>query len=242
MALTVKRRIEKSLGPLFDPLYLFYLIADDLKSWRYFPKWFSSFRPGRSLIGEAKPWLPFAVADWLQHYLNRKSNVFEWGSGGSTIFLSDRAGQVFSVEHDHKWYALVSKALAERGITNCSYQLHEPKPIAGTLSPTDQSQSSRFIYDDYYPGTTLDEYVRAIDVHPDHTFDLVLVDGRVRTECIQHAIPKIKPGGYLMLDNSNNAGTVEIISKLQSYPHTEFRGIAPGWPPARWSNTIWQIS
>jgi Methyltransferase domain len=242
MTLTVKRRIEKSLGPLFDPLYLFYLMADDLRSWRYFPEWFSSFRLGRALIGQAKPWIPFEAADWLQRYLNRNRKVFEWGSGGSTIFLAERAGQVFSVEHDRKWHELVSKALADRGITNCSDQLHEPKPIVGNLAAADQSQISRFIYDDYDPGATLDEYVRAIDAHPDRSFDLVLVDGRVRTECIQHALPKIKPGGYLMLDNSNNADVVEIIRKTQSYPHTEFRGIAPGWPPTRWSNTIWQMS
>ncbi|HTC67310.1 MAG TPA: hypothetical protein VK685_09255 [Candidatus Acidoferrum sp.] len=242
MALLVKQQAAKSLGPLFGPLYLFYLLVDDLKSWRYLPKWLSSCRPGRSLIGAAKPWIPYEAANWLEHYLNRNCKVFEWGSGGSTIFLSERAGQVFSIEHDKKWHTRVSKALAQFGITNCSYQLHEPKPIAGTFSALDESQSFRFIYDDYYPGTTVDEYVRAIDVHPDYTFDLVLVDGLVRTQCIQHAISKVRPGGYLMLDNSNNAEVAEIVRKLQTYPHTVFRGIAPGWPPARWSNTIWRIS
>jgi len=247
MSLPLKRRIEKSLGPLFDPLYLFYLLLDDLKSWRYFPKWFSSFRP-RSLVGEAKPWIPFAAANWLEHYLKPDMKVFEYGSGGSTIFFSERVAQVISIEHDKKWHALVTTALAQRGLTNCIGELHEPRPIAGSplapLAPLsiDQSHSSRYIYDDYYAGTTVHEYVEAIDVHPDHTFDLVLVDGRMRTECMQHAIHKIRPGGYLMLDNSNNADVAEMVRRLHSYPHTVFRGIAPGWPPTRWSNTIWQIS
>jgi hypothetical protein len=242
MTFPLKRRIEIFLGPLFDPLYFSYLLVGDIKSWKYFPKWFSSLRLGRSLLDAARPWIPFAAADWLEHYLNRNRKVFEWGSGGSTIFLSERAGRVFSIEHDKKWHALVSRALGQRGLTNCSCQLREPKPIVGTFSALDESQSFRFIYDDYYLGMTLDEYVRAIDVHPDHIFDLVLVDGRVRTECMQHAIPKIRHGGYLMLDNSNNADVAEMVRKMRSYPHTEFHGIAPGWPPARWSNTIWQIS
>jgi hypothetical protein len=242
MTLPLKRRIEKSLGPLFDPLYFFFLLVNDLKSWKYFPKWFSSFRPGRSLMGQAQPWVPFETENWLRHYLKPYMQVFEYGSGGSTIFFAERVEKVFTIEHDKKWYMLVSKALAQRGITNCSYLLHEPEPIAGNLSTVDESQSSSFIYDDYYVGTTVHEYVRAIDVHPDHTFDLVLVDGRARTECIQHAIPKIKPGAYLMLDNSNNADVAQIVRKLQSYPHIVFRGIAPGWPPARWSNTAWRIS
>jgi hypothetical protein len=254
MPLSLKRRIENSLGPLFDPLYLFYLLIGDLKSWRYFPKWFSSFRPGRSFIGEAKPWIPFEATNWLEHYLKPHMQVFEYGSGGSTIFFAERVAEVFSIEHDQKWHTLVSRALARRGITNCTYQLHEPIPIAESFSvplapappsaplAIDELQTSRFIYDDYYAGTTLHEYVETIDVHPDHTFDLILVDGRVRIECMQHAIPKIRPGGYLMLDNSNNSDLAEMVRKLNSYPHTVFRGIAPGWPPTRWSNTIWQIS
>ena len=48
---------------------------------------------------------------------------------------------------------------------------------------------------------------------------------------MQHAIPKIKPGGYLMLDNSNNADVAEMVRKLRSYPHTEFHGIAPAILP-----------
>jgi len=245
MTVPVKRRIENFLGPLFDPLYLPYLLVADLKSWRYFPKWFSTFRPVRALVGEAEPWVPFEATDWLQHYLKPDMHVFEYGSGGSTIFFAERVAEVISVEHDQEWHAQVSRALAQRRLTNCTYELHKPRPIAGSGSPnsqTDESQSSHFIFDDYYAGTTVHEYVEAIDVHADHTFDLVLVDGRVRTECMQHAIPKIKPGGYLMLDNSNNADVAEMVRKLRSYPHTEFRGIAPGWPPTRWSNTIWRIS
>jgi hypothetical protein len=242
MNLPVKREAKEYLGPLFDPLYLFYLLVDDIKSWRYFPKWFSSFRPERSTLGEATPSIPFSAASWLEHYLQLNMKVFEYGSGGSTIFLSERAGEVYSVEHDKKWHALVSKLLAQRGITNCSYQLYEPKPITGLFSAVDDSQIFRFIYDDYYPGTTVDEYVRAIDVYPDRTFDLVVVAGRVRAACIEHAISKIRPGGYLMLDNSNNDDVAGIVHKLRSYPHTEFRGIAPGWPPARWTNTIWRMS
>jgi hypothetical protein len=64
---------------------LFYLLIGDLKSWRCFPKWFSSFRPGRSFVGEAKPWIPFEAANWLQHYLKPHMKVFEYGSGGSTV-------------------------------------------------------------------------------------------------------------------------------------------------------------
>jgi hypothetical protein len=85
MTLPPKRRIEKSLGPLFDPLYFFFLLVDDLKSWKYFPKWFSSFRPGRSLMGQAQPWVPFEAENWLRRYLKPYMKVFEYGSGGNRV-------------------------------------------------------------------------------------------------------------------------------------------------------------
>jgi protein-L-isoaspartate O-methyltransferase len=89
--------------------------------------------------------MPFQAANWLHHYLNRNMKVFEYGSGGSTIFFAERVAEVFSVEHDSKWHAQVSRALAQRRLTNCTYELHEPKPIATALSAEYDSHSSRFI-------------------------------------------------------------------------------------------------
>lgn len=244
MNLQTKGRLEKSLGPFFNPLYLFYLLVDDRKSWKYFPSWFWSFRLGQRLLGEAKPWIPFEAADWLRRYIQRNMKIFEYGSGGSTIFFAERAGQVFSVEHDKHWHALVSKALEQRGITNCSIQLHEPYSIVGTLSEVDSAESTRFIFDEResdYPRMSFDEYVRSIDVHPNHSFDIVLVDGRARMACIDRALPKIRTGGYMMLDNSNNSNVAKAVHRMQSYPRIDFHSIAPGWPPARWTTTAWQI-
>ncbi|MBI1801757.1 MAG: class I SAM-dependent methyltransferase [Chloroflexi bacterium] len=39
--------------------------------------------------------------------------------------------------------------------------------------------------------------------YPDGFFDLVLVDGLARDQCVRSSVPKVKPGGYLYLDNSD---------------------------------------
>jgi hypothetical protein len=246
----MKARIEKSLGPFVVPLYFGYLLFDDLKSWRSFPTWFKSFRAERSLLDQATPWIPFEASHWLEKYLRPDMKVFEYGSGGSTIFFCERVGQLFSVEHEKRWYWLVSKALEQRALTNCLYQLQEPYSTVGMASPEPGSEiggpaSPMFIFDEResdYPRMSFDKYVNAIDDHPDDTFDLVFVDGRARRGCINRAIPKVRHGGYLMLDNSNNADIAECVRKMQRYPRLDFRGIAPGWPPARWTTTTWQIS
>jgi predicted O-methyltransferase YrrM len=45
-------------------------------------------------------------------------------------------------------------------------------------------------------------YVGAEATFPDDYFDLVLVDGRKRVACFKAADRVLKPGGYMMLDNS----------------------------------------
>jgi predicted O-methyltransferase YrrM len=53
--------------------------------------------------------------------------------------------------------------------------------------------------------TAFRKYAAAILGYPDESFDLVFVDGEAscRDWCIANALPKIKPGGYLLLDDSD---------------------------------------
>jgi len=44
--------------------------------------------------------------------------------------------------------------------------------------------------------------------YADGSLDIVVVDGIDRDECVSAALPKIRPGGWLYLDNSDRAGTV----------------------------------
>jgi hypothetical protein len=240
----LKEKLVRLLGPYFHPLHVIYLLFSDWKSWRSFPAWFRSFRPGYLPLQEGRPWLPFKAANWLGSYVTRSMKVFEFGSGGSTIFLSKRAGQLFCVEHDNRWHALVSAALAENGITNCSYELREPRSIVEGFSEEHQLGSADVILDEReweYPSLSFDPYVNTIDAHPDHMFDLVLVDGRARAACIRHALPKIRTGGYLMLDNSNDSNIVNALGVMESHERIDFHGVAPGWPPARWTTSVWRM-
>lgn len=50
----------------------------------------------------------------------------------------------------------------------------------------------------FYKGT----YFNFINELPDSFFDLVIVDGKDRIECIQNSVRVLKPGGILMLDDA----------------------------------------
>ena len=239
-----RETIVRALGPLFHPAHVLYYMVDDRRSWKSFPYWVSSFRPGHSLLTKPMPWLPFVATNWLRAYLRPHMNVFEYGSGASTIYMAKLAGTLFTVEHDAAWHTRVSTALAQHGIRNCVYQLREPdfekaalasNGTRGRTLVSDPSEKEN-------PGVNFESYIAAIDVHPDRSFDLVLVDGRTRHACIEHAVSKIKTGGYLMLDNANDMRLVDCLEFMHPYRRTDLHGIAPGWTPARWTTSVWQIN
>jgi predicted O-methyltransferase YrrM len=230
-------------------MYFVYLLLDDRKSFMFFPRWVRSFFLSFSkALHDGIPWLPFQVTAWLETYLKQDARVFEFGSGGSTVFFAQRVKNLYTVEHDRKWYELVTHELKRRQFTNVEYLLREPQH-AGSNPPAEYWDT----YANEYPNMSFEQYVKTIDEHPDHSFDLVLVDGRARKFCIQHAIKKIRPGGYLLLDNSTVAGLttsageagtreyLDFLAPLKKYQRFDITSISPFWPPAKWQSSGWQI-
>lgn len=50
------------------------------------------------------PWWAYSITDFLKTKLKKHWTVFEWGSGNSTLFLSQYVKHVVSLEHNRKWY------------------------------------------------------------------------------------------------------------------------------------------
>ncbi|MFO7657509.1 MAG: hypothetical protein R6W78_10610 [Bacteroidales bacterium] len=67
--------------------------------------WFESLKRKECIDenGEPIPWAPYPYINFLKDYLNEKMTVFEFGSGYSTLFFSNRVKKVFCVEHDLDW-------------------------------------------------------------------------------------------------------------------------------------------
>ncbi|HWP18060.1 MAG TPA: class I SAM-dependent methyltransferase [Burkholderiaceae bacterium] len=120
------------------------------------------------------PWIAFHSIRTLERYLTPRSRVLEFGSGMSTVWYARRAGAVCSVEHDRGWYEQVSQLLKRRGLHNVEYCLAENR----------------------------DDYVRFKSDDP-IGFDLIMVDGRYRSECVLTASSLLRPGGILYLDNTD---------------------------------------
>lgn len=65
-------------------------------------------------------------------------------------------------------------------------------------------------------------YDSEIKKYPNEYFDVVLVDGRRRNMCAKAAISKIKPGGMLILDDSERPRYRNTHQLVKNWPKSEF--------------------
>lgn len=128
------------------------------------------------------PWCIAEFSQWLGWILNAGMTVCETGSGGSTVFFARRVARLISFEHDEVWHAVVKTRLRELAQT------------PGGLMP---AEGLDLRYCSRYPTAGL-ELARALP-----PLDLAFIDGRGRVRSVQSALPALKPGGWLILDDSN---------------------------------------
>ena len=136
-----------------------------------------------------KPFLAPAAVRFLDQRLPRAGIGLEWGSGRSTRWFARRLASLVSVEYDDRWHTIVGLQLAEDGLSNVDLR----------LVPLDhpRNEPTRPVYD------PLPRYVALADTFPDDHFDFIEVDGHYRQACVAAALRKLKPGGLLLIDDTN---------------------------------------
>lgn len=104
----------------------------------------------------------------LERFIVGGANVFEWGSGESTLWMAQRCNSVISIEHNSGYYSI----LRLRMPSNVDYKLIEPN------EPFEHPQDGTY--------GQLKDYVDSIRAFPNR-FDVVVIDGRARVACAQAA-------------------------------------------------------
>lgn len=115
-----------------------------------------------------RPFIPYAAFDWLSSWLEPDMRVFEYGSGNSTVWFSQNASEVCTVENCYPFFIETQGNIKEHGNGNVIY----------ALRGTGESYS-KLIHE--YEGQ----------------FDLVFVDGRFRREYMEECYDKAKYAIFL---------------------------------------------
>jgi hypothetical protein len=203
----LKRNLFRDLAIYTFTSIRFLLIKGQLnlfvKDLSYFKQWRKYRLSEKGTIDYRIPWLVFSCISFLDKWLRKDMNIFEYGSGGSTLYFAEKALSIVSVEHDAAWYAYAQKEIERSGYLNIKYKLVEPKAAPDAISKDCSMPFNYVSCFSEYKGYEFTDYATTIDNYEDGAFDLVIVDGRVRHSCIAHAMQKVKLNGALLLDNAD---------------------------------------
>ena len=145
--------------------------------------------------GEPLPWMNYSLIFFLKKRLNKSIRLFEYGSGSSTIFYSKLVKEVYSLEHDQKYFNVINEYPSINGI------LEEDKTK--------------------YPKKILNfEYL----------FDVIVIDGILRCECLDYALQKLSPTGVIIFDDTDRKAYWKKLEPLleEKFKELTFVGIKPG--------------
>ncbi len=198
------------------------------------------------------PQITDGALEWLDSFLTPDSLVFEWGSGGSTVYIAKRAKKIISIEHNSLWWQKVNATIQEQEIINAKCVLVEPEPLFEPEAPPRKAWANPKLCCSPYgiPRAIRKElgavvfdyskYVKAICRYSDKCFDLVFVDGRARTSCILYAYDKVRPGGFLMLDDAQRERYKKGKRLLVHWKSEDFYGTGKYITYKSWSTIIWR--
>jgi predicted O-methyltransferase YrrM len=148
------------------------------------------------------PWLGPDAVRTLEQLLQAPMRGVEVGAGRSTTWISKRVAALQSWEEQANWYQAVAQQLAAQRLQNVQ------------------------LFPAFDRWTDYEALIQAI---PDRSLDFVLIDSESNRSKLCLALwPKIRSGGFLMLDNAN-----WFLPSNSHAPNS--RSVAQGPATAEWA-------
>lgn len=147
-------------------------------TWRYLLRRIPDYFDQKCASSE--PWLNHKVREALDSLVSKTDSMVECGSGRSTPWFAERVDRLLSIEFDRAWYDRVRSDLDARQVKNVDL---------------------RFVQYSIAGHQQANEYIEVLTAIEDASVDVCLVDGGPRSYCAMAIIPKLKPGGLLVIDD-----------------------------------------
>ncbi|HEY3057445.1 MAG TPA: hypothetical protein VGL99_00565 [Chloroflexota bacterium] len=157
----------------------------------------------RNPLEDGMPWLAWPCIDWLAGALYQDMKVLEYGGGGSTLFFLSHGCQVTTVEGNSSWVAAIRARTARfRDRLDLRY------------------------VDSQTPDPALRRHYAA-QAGVGGPWDLILVDGAFRHDCLTFAMPYLATPGIIIVDNTDLPEFADFHPEhlLRDLERTVFRGL-----------------
>lgn len=173
------------------------------------------------------PWLTPHAISLMQSWLKSTDRGVEWGTGKSTVWFAERVERLVSVEHDPAWHERTSLILKAKGLADkVDYRLVRTINAHPSFEVSNANQNGL---------EHTSPYIEVLDDYPGDFFDFALVDGKLRQACLERALPSLRAGGLLILDNSERY--------VQSHPAEALLASLKREkaPPETWNSLLAQL-
>ncbi len=171
------------------------------------PEW-HSYMKGHGTLKVGYPWLSLGAILTLERLLQPTWRVLEFGSGGSTVFWGRRCASVQSFETDTVWADRVTTAA--KGLPVTVTPCPTVEAIADHVATVDAESIDLLVIDHNDPAR------QAIRRNPN------------RLPLAMAALPTLKPGGWLVVDNYDCFGMHKFDwSPFSVFTFDEAGGLAP---------------
>jgi hypothetical protein len=128
---------------------------------------------------------------FLKSYLKPGQVVLEWGAGKTTLELSKLVKKYYSVEHDFYWYNQILKR------KNKNVRLYFVAPNTPDRKYLRFSEKDDGSYSDF---KNYVDFIENLSIY-ENKFDIVIVDGRARVDCVLKILPYISEETLVFLHN-----------------------------------------
>ncbi len=184
----------------------------------------------RSYARPNYPMINHEIVSKIGEHLSGEDNVLEFGAGRSTAWFARHSKFVISHEHDPYWSSIVERKLENLGLSG---------KVDLKLFPATDDGTPKL-------------YWESIDNYEDESFDLVLIDGKYRARCAVETLKKLKPSGWLVIDDvhrylpkepkSSTPGARSISDGYASERWGRFAELVSGWDCDWRSDGVWDTA
>lgn len=133
--------------------------------------------------GEYYPWYTHPTLEWLDTLDLSQKRVYEYGIGDSSLWWAKRCFKLCAVESNLSWFEKVKNSIGDIALIECNQNYLK--------------------YNDKWEITNIDEqdlYINAINKYK-NKFDIIIIDGIDREDCVKPSLNKLNNGGFIIYDN-----------------------------------------
>lgn len=163
----------------------------------------------RPILKKPVPFLVYEAIDHLSTLVGPGVSVVELGGGNSTLWFLERGARVTTIEHSQEWAESIRNAVIDRLGQSGAERL--------TLVVAEGENA-----------------LSALESLPAESVDIALVDCMNaftwRKAGVEAAIPALRRGGTLCLDNSDHPNNWAAVTMLGRGSRMRFTGYAPMCP------------